>query len=94
MDFILDRAFFESRIEQTFQVGEGPIEVKLVECNRLKSHPGGLREPFALLFRGALNPFLSQRTYPLQNDGTAPIEIFLVPVARDADGILYEAVFN
>ena len=94
MDATLDRTFFESRLHERFQVGEGPAEVELVECNRLKSHAEEKREPFSLVFRGPAEPFLPQRTYVLRNERTEPVEVFLVPVGRDAAGFLYEAVFN
>ena len=90
----LDRTFFESHLREDFQVDGGPIALKLVECNRMKSQSGELREPFSLLFRGPAESMLPQRSYALSNERTGQIEIFLVPVARDAAGVTYEAVFN
>ena len=94
MDIVLlDRAFFESRLQQSFQCEE-LVEISLVACNPLTAHEGSKREPFSLMFRGPAATFLPQRTYILKNQVTEPVEIFLVPVGRDADGFLYEAVFN
>jgi hypothetical protein len=90
----LDRRFFEPYLETQFQVAGGPIALQLVECKRMKSYPGEPREPFSLLFRGPAEPMLPQKSYALSNEHTGPIEIFLVPVGRDAAGLLYEAVFN
>ena len=93
MDALLDRAFFESRLGQTFQC-EALAEVTLAECNPLAAHAGTVREPFSLIFRGPAGVFLPQKIYTLSNESTEPIQIFLVPVGQDKDGFQYEALFN
>jgi len=90
----LDHSFFQPRLNDTFRIDEGPLELKLVSCNQLKEHIGSVRTPFALLFLGPVDPVLPQRIYALNNEQTGPLEIFLVPVARDRAGTTYEAVFN
>jgi hypothetical protein len=55
--------------------------------------PGG-RTPFTLLFRADPDCAAPQRTYVVEHDALGGLEIFLVPVSRDADGMRYEAVFN
>jgi hypothetical protein len=52
------------------------------------------REQFAIHFRGPAIPALPQRIYPLQHETLGTLEIFLVPIKRDADGMMYEAVFT
>lgn len=51
------------------------------------------REPFSLVFRGPLESQLGQGTYALQHETLGVLAIFLVPVARDAEAMRYEAVF-
>jgi hypothetical protein len=51
-------------------------------------------EYFALKFRGPAQVFLPQRTYRLAHEELGTHEVFLVPVAQDAEGFYYEAVFN
>jgi len=92
MDAALDFGFFESRLNDSFQVLESPVELMLAECRRLPAH--ALREPFSLIFRGPAECFLPQQIYHLRNERTEPIGIFLVPVGRDAGGFQYEAIFN
>lgn len=53
----------------------------------------GRREPFSLVFRGPVEPVLPQRIYRLEHPELGELELFLVPVAQDADGTRYEAVF-
>ena len=52
------------------------------------------REQFSLNFRGPLTPPLVQRTYVLKNATLGTLEVFLVPIKRDATGMTYEAVFT
>jgi hypothetical protein len=37
---------------------------------------------------------LPQKTYPFTNPGMGKLSIFIVPIAREKDGVIYEAVFN
>ena len=52
------------------------------------------REQFSLHFRGPSTPELPQRIYRLQHSELGTLEIFLVPIKRDAGGMTYEAVFT
>ncbi len=47
---------------------------------------------FRLEFLGPAEPLLEQAIYRFERDGAAH-EIFIVPIARDAEGIRYEAIF-
>lgn len=49
---------------------------------------------FSLIFRGPLQPFLSQGIRLLRHPHFGMSEIFLVPVGKDQTGYIYEAVFN
>jgi hypothetical protein len=54
----------------------------------------GTRPPFALMFLGS-NPFiLPQRLYKFDLDGIGLVDIFLVPVGKNEQGVSYQAVFN
>ena len=55
--------------------------------------PAGGREPFSLQFRGPATPILPQAIYRLESDVMEPLEIFLVPIAGNAIGVTYEAIF-
>ncbi len=52
------------------------------------------RAPFRLVFRGPSEPLLPQSIYRLEHGGLGALEIFVVPVAQDADGTSYEAIFS
>ncbi len=53
------------------------------------------RDAFTLQFRGPREVMLKQHIYPLHNEKfEEPLQMFLVPVAVEEEGVLYEAVFN
>ena len=58
-------------------------------------HPGpeGRRHPFALVFRGPPG-VLPQQIYTVHHPDRGPLDVFLVAIGADADGVRYEAVFN
>jgi hypothetical protein len=76
-----------------------PMElVDLIEVAPLKNYnaPGAGRAPFSLLFKSSAqsSPPLPQKLYRMVHDDMGELEIFLVPISRDASGVTYEAAFN
>jgi hypothetical protein len=88
---------FEEHLGSRFRLPleEGnALEMELARVARLEAHPGPRKEPFSVFFRGPRVPVLPQRIYRLEHDRMGVLEIFLVPVGPDGEGMLYEAVFN
>jgi hypothetical protein len=89
---------FAPRVGEGFDLalGEHGMPLTLVESSPLPVHvfPGILRAPFSLLFRSVSAIVLPQRIYRLKNATLGSLDVFLVPVGRDREGILYQAVFN
>jgi hypothetical protein len=90
---------FAPSVATDFRLDPGsgpPIALRLTEVRPLGLQPGAPRvEPFVLVFAGPATPLLAQGTYRLAHDDLGPMDLFLVPVGRDADGtVQYEAVFN
>jgi hypothetical protein len=54
---------------------------------------GQLRQQFSLIFRGPADRMLPQGTYRLGHPRLGEIEIFLVPLGPDPEGMRYEAAF-
>jgi hypothetical protein len=72
----------------------GPTELELVSADAVgDAGPGVPRAPFSLVFLGPPDHPLGQGTHALQHPALGELEIFLVPIAPDADGRRYEAVF-
>jgi hypothetical protein len=94
----LTLATFEPLVGDAFAVdieaaGVEAIEFVLESATAAGEWPGG-RQPFRLLFRGPPEPQLPQKIYPLRHSGLDVLEIFIVPIRRDADGVAYEAIFT
>lgn len=77
-------------------MGAGTVVFTLTEARLLpeRGFAGMTRAPIALLFRSASKVVLPQQIYRLKNATLGILDIFLVPVARDKDGIIYQAIFN
>ncbi|MFZ5815177.1 MAG: DUF6916 family protein [Bacillota bacterium] len=88
----LDLPHFLEQLHTPFQVASASVAVELTEVNALGSTPHQRR--FSLLFQGPLDRFLPQGIYALRHDQLGEFDLFLVPVGRQPEGFLYEAVFN
>ena len=88
---------FASHLNTTFalKLGESTIDLTLTAADKkpVRAYQGMLREPFSLYFRSTSQVVLPQRTYPLVHDAIGRLDLFIVPVARESQGIVYQAVF-
>jgi hypothetical protein len=95
---ILTLEHFASRLHQTFTVdlGHGKSPFVLIEAKPLAAPAlrGMLRAPFSLLFHHVSPVLFPQRIYQMESPGIGDFGVFLVPVARNQDGFVYQAVFN
>jgi hypothetical protein len=69
-----------------------PLELELIEVGEKRRVRES--EQFSIVFRGALSFLLPQCIHHLEHERLGEFDLFLVPIARDADGFRYEAVFN
>jgi hypothetical protein len=85
---------FAPLVGDAFRISEpAAVELALAEATSAGDRPGG-RQPFRLLFRGPRDPLLPQSIYRLEHAALEPLEIFIVPVRRDAQSTGYEAIFT
>lgn len=92
----LTLATFEPLVGDRFAVDAttpAALEVVLESATTAGEWPDG-RDPFSLIFLGPDEPLLPQAIYALRHAHLGVLEIFLVPIARDADGVRYEAIFT
>lgn len=86
---------FRPLIDESFTIDVEDAEP--LTLTEVETKPGGreaAREPFALVFRAAGDVMLPQQIYRLEHAATGALEIFLVPISRGEDHVLYEAVFT
>ncbi len=95
----LTEAVFTQQLHTMFRVrveSPQPIELELIEVKGWRSQAmeqGGM-ERFSVFFNGPADSFMPQNVYALEHEQLGTHDIFLVPVARNANGFCYEAVFN
>jgi hypothetical protein len=78
-------------------VGPEPLELELVEVHDLgvRRTDAGELDNYALVFRSALRDrYAPQGTYRLAQERLGALDVFLVPLGPDGEGMRYEAIFN
>lgn len=80
----------------TISFTDARFDLLLREAKALEHHasPIHTRPPFSLLFVCPDRRILDQGVYAIEHERLGMLEIFLVPVGADADGVHYQAVFT
>lgn len=94
---LLSLEHFAGCINETFSASLDGMDVPfvLVEARPVQAQArAAMRAPFSLLFRNASAFLFPQRIYAMRHPRIGDIGIFLVPIARDRDGFIYQALFN
>lgn len=96
----LKRSDFEKHLGDPFRAEVEPggesVDLVLVEAAGIGTERSYTQreEPFAVEFRGPADLVLAQGIRILQHERLGALELFLVPVGPDNEGMRYEAVFN
>ena len=97
----LTASAFRLHLHTTFRIyrqAEEAVEVELIEVQASQdtapSAPSGLPVQFSLVFRGPAASPLPQKTYRLEHPRMGILDLFLVPIARKADTVYYEAILG
>jgi hypothetical protein len=89
---------FGGCVNDTFsaQLDGMQVEFVLVEARALPVHgtAQAARAPFSLLFRNTAPVLFPQQIYPMRHERLGEVGVFLVPIAQERGGFLYQAVFN
>ena len=88
---------FAGCVNETFvsQLDDVTLEFVLVEARQSGvMDPRQARQPFSLLFRNTAAVVFPQKIYPMRHARVGEVGIFLVPIAYEKAGFLYQAVFN
>ena len=91
----LSRAVFEQNLNTDFQLKAENGEREALSLVQIQTgYCTPRNEQFSLIFRGDKSKVYPQRTYAVEHDLIGSFDLFLVPIARNQEGTLYEAVFN
>ena len=91
----LERDDFAAALNTQFRVqpdSGAPVDLTLVQVSDVISAPR--QEIFSVVFHGPRDTLLPQQMYRMENERLGAIQLFIVPIAQNADGYAYEAVFN
>jgi hypothetical protein len=86
---------FSEHVDSNFEMHYGQSQIaalKLLSVTDLNSTPRQVQ--FSLEFLAPLDAPLRQGLFRLNHEKLGQLDLFLVPVARDKEGLHYEAVFN
>ncbi|MFZ5635357.1 MAG: DUF6916 family protein [Pseudomonadota bacterium] len=94
---LLTLEHFAGCVNETFTaaMNDMSVEFVLVEARPLDA-PGRneMRVPFSLLFRNTSPILFPQQIYAMRHPRVGEVGIFLVPIAQERAGFLYQAIFN
>lgn len=94
---LLTLEHFAGCVNETFTAALNDMDVEfvLVEARPLESKAQNpMRAPFSLLFRNTSPILFPQQIYAMRHPRVGEAGIFLVPIAQERAGFLYQAVFN
>ncbi len=94
---LLTLASFELLVGSRFTLrldDAAELPAQLIQAQAGRGGTAGGRQPFSLTFEAPPEPALPQSIYRLEHPQLEAMDIFLVPVARTAAGLHYEAVFG
>ena len=94
---LLTHEDFAPHATETFTVrlNDGDLDFVLQRVETYPyAAPMGERAPFSLFFHHQAVLVIPQQTYPFRHPRLGNFDMFVVPVARDAQGFVYQAVFN
>jgi hypothetical protein len=87
----LARARFDAALDTGFEL-ELPGQTVSLHLFEVTARPAPVGyEQFSALFKGPIAPILAQATYLLRHPAFGELPLFIVPVARDASSVTYEA---
>jgi hypothetical protein len=94
---------FKAQVNSRFRVADSPtatvVELELIEAEFAgEVAKDNASEPqyenFSLIFVGAAEDRLTQKTYRFSHDKIGSFDLFIVPIAAERGMIRYQAVFN
>lgn len=86
---------FYENLNTSFRVPvEPPQELSLELFEIIEGISSDQHEQFALHFRGPLEMAFRQQIVRLEHDTLGTLNLFLVPIGKQPDCMVYEAVFN
>lgn len=79
----------------TLRIGEQTHTGVIIQANTVAGGKPGSREPFSVILRsGSADSYWPQGTYILEHPDHGELELFMVPIGPDDEGMCYELSFS
>ena len=88
---------FANRVGERFTARgaeDARLDLTLTDVDVVGEAPEGHRVPFSLKFRDESQDHVPQQTHDVEHEQLGQLQIVLVPLGPDAEGMRYEAVFG
>ena len=91
----LEKKDFEPLLDETLEIdsGEATHEARIVDLRNLGREPEKGRHSFSVLLRVPKDALYDQQIFTVKSKSLGALDLFLVPVGPDEEGMLYEAIF-
>ena len=84
---------FDSQVGKPFQIEFGKDNIQ--NCNLIEAKKSlSVKNSFSLIFESPQADIYEQAIYSVKNSDLGDMELFLVPVNGDDQGVQYEAIFT
>ena len=94
----MTRELFEPYLDATFEVSpeEGAaFQARLIDVSPMGETVGPTgRRAFSVVLRGPANDAPEQGMYGVEHEVLGRVDLFMVPIGPDDEGMKYEAVFT
>lgn len=90
----LTQEAFSENLDSEFLLEDEALsqKLKLINVSERKVSPPW--EQFSIMFRGGTETALEQGTFHLEHPAMGRLDLFMVPVKHDEQGMYYEAIFS
>lgn len=89
---------FKNQLHQNIDIffnPEMPVTVEVLEVENLELYSTLERKSFSIVFRmNGEKGHYPQGTYPVEHPDFGKLDIFLVPIGADQEGMRYQSIFS
>lgn len=71
---------------------EFKVTMKLTEVTEVRERSG--QQAFSLIFHAPETTPIEQRQFNVENEKLGNISLFMVPIGKDKEGMIFQALFN
>lgn len=87
--------YLNQTLQIRFRLPDATLQAELIDVSELVSQPGSPRSPFSIILRTPQQgEYYQQAIYTLLHPEKGELDIFMVPIGPDSQGMRYQVIFN